>query len=133
MAQKVGESPSQMSVLFDLWLVNHLISGALDDVLADAGGLSGEDFGFYSLLRRFGPTTPTQIVRWTAMRPTTVSTLVRRLQQHVRDGALLPDDLGIYVAHRVEGVTQFSEAPVDAGGEIRDWPAGVRHGGPDAS
>jgi DNA-binding MarR family transcriptional regulator len=43
--------------------------------------LSGEDFGFYSLLRRFGPVTLTQVVRWTAMRPTTVSTLVRRLQQ----------------------------------------------------
>ena len=69
-----------MSVLFDLWLVNHLISGALDDVLTESG-LSGEDFGFYSLLRRFGPATPTQVVRWTAMRPTTVSTLVRRLQQ----------------------------------------------------
>jgi DNA-binding MarR family transcriptional regulator len=81
MAQQGGGGIPQMSVLFDLWLVNHLISGALDDVLADAGGLSGEDFGFYSLLGRFGPTTPTQVVRWTAMRPTTVSTLVRRLQQ----------------------------------------------------
>jgi DNA-binding MarR family transcriptional regulator len=76
-----AETNPQMSVLFDLWLVNHLITGALDDVLADAGGLSGEDFGFYSLLRRFGPVTLTQVVRWTAMRPTTVSTLVRRLQQ----------------------------------------------------
>src|SRR5947209_13278006 len=70
-----------LSVLFDLWLVNHLITGALDDVLTGTGGLSGEDFGFYSLLRRFGPATLTQVVRWTAMRPTTVSTLVRRLQQ----------------------------------------------------
>jgi DNA-binding MarR family transcriptional regulator len=70
-----------MSVLFDLWLVNHLISGALDDVLAEAGGLSGDDFGFYSMLRRFGPVTAAQVVRWTAMRPTTVSTQVRRLQQ----------------------------------------------------
>jgi DNA-binding MarR family transcriptional regulator len=71
----------QMSLLFDLWLVNHLISGALDDVLFDDGGLSGDEFGFYSLLRRFGPTSASQVVRWTAMRPTTVSTLVRRLQQ----------------------------------------------------
>jgi DNA-binding MarR family transcriptional regulator len=70
-----------MSLMFDLWLVNHLISGALDDVLAEADGLSGEDFGLYSLLRRFGPVTATQMVRWTGMRPTTVSTLVRRLQQ----------------------------------------------------
>jgi DNA-binding MarR family transcriptional regulator len=70
-----------MSLMFDLWLVNHLISGALDDVLAEADGLSGEDFGLYSLLRRFGPVTATQMVRWTGMRPTTVSTLVRRLQE----------------------------------------------------
>ncbi len=81
LVEDVSDATPQMSVLFDLWLVNHLISGALDDVLADAGGLSGEDFGFYSLLRRFGPVTSTQVVRWTAMRPTTVSTLVRRLQQ----------------------------------------------------
>src|SRR2546429_174128 len=57
MAEGSDNDAAQMSVLFDLWLVNHLISGALDDVLADAGGLSGEDFGFYSLLRRFGPAT----------------------------------------------------------------------------
>jgi DNA-binding MarR family transcriptional regulator len=78
--EDAGAGP-QMSVLFDLWLVNHLIAGALDDALTDTAGLSGEDFGFYSLLRRFGPVTLTQVVRWTAMRPTTVSTLVRRLQQ----------------------------------------------------
>src|ERR1700710_2023047 len=81
MAMSDADTHPQMSVLFDLWLVSHLISGALDDVLADAGGLSGGDFGFYSLLRRFGPVALTQVVRWTAMRPTTVSTLVRRLQQ----------------------------------------------------
>jgi len=68
-----------MSILFDLWLINHLLSGALDDVLVDASGLTGEDFGFYSLLRRFGPVTPTQVFRWTAMPATTVSATVRRL------------------------------------------------------
>jgi len=81
MALPPDDAAPQMSVLFDLWLVNHLISGALDDVLAEAGGLSGDDFGFYSMLRRFGPVTAAQVVRWTAMRPTTVSTQVRRLQQ----------------------------------------------------
>jgi DNA-binding MarR family transcriptional regulator len=68
-----------MSILFDLWLINHLLSGALDEVLVDASGLTGEDFGFYSLLRRFGPLTPTQVSRWTAMPATTVSATVRRL------------------------------------------------------
>jgi DNA-binding MarR family transcriptional regulator len=68
-------------LLFDLWLVTHVVSGALDDVLVGAGGLSSDDFGFYSLLRGFGPVTPSQVSRWTAMRPSTVSTLVGRLQQ----------------------------------------------------
>jgi len=68
-----------MSILFDLWLINHLLSGALDEVLVDASGLTGEDFGFYSLLRRFGPLTPTQVSRWTAMPATTVSATVRLL------------------------------------------------------
>jgi len=73
------EEPAEMSILFDLWLINHLLSGALDEVLVDASGLTGEDFGFYSLLRRFGPLTPTQVSRWTAMPATTVSATVRRL------------------------------------------------------
>jgi DNA-binding MarR family transcriptional regulator len=68
-----------MSLYFDLWLVNHLISAALDDVLTAQSGLSGEEFGFYSLLRRFGPATPTQVSRWTAMPTTTVSAVVQRL------------------------------------------------------
>jgi DNA-binding MarR family transcriptional regulator len=71
----------QVSVLFDLWLINHLLSDALDAVLVRDGGLTGEEFGFYSLLRRFGPVSATQITRWTAIRPTTLSALVRRLQQ----------------------------------------------------
>jgi len=73
------EEPAEMSILFDLWLINHLLSGALDEVLVDAAGLTGDDFGFYSLLRRFGPLTPTQVSRWTAMPATTVSATVRRL------------------------------------------------------
>ena len=70
-----------MSVLFDLWLINHLLSDALDGVLTEQSGLNGEEFGFYSLLRRFGPVPSSQISRWTAMRPTTVSTWIRRLQE----------------------------------------------------
>ena len=69
-----------MSMLFDLWLINHLLSDALDAVLPEQSGLTGEEFGLYSLLRRFGPVPAGQITRWTAMRPTTVSTWVRRLQ-----------------------------------------------------
>ena len=73
-----GRSPEEMSLLFDVWLLMHLASGVLDDALADAG-LSADDFGLYSLLRVFGPATPSQIARWTGMRPTTVSAALRRM------------------------------------------------------
>jgi DNA-binding MarR family transcriptional regulator len=65
-------------VLLDVWLVMHLVSGLLDQALA-GHGLSGDEFGLYSLLRGFGPVTPTQIARWTGMPATTVSAALRRL------------------------------------------------------
>jgi DNA-binding MarR family transcriptional regulator len=68
----------ETSLLLDIWLVMHLVSGLLDDAMAEHG-LSGDDFGLYSLLRGFGPATPTQIARWTGMPPTTVSAALRRL------------------------------------------------------
>jgi len=70
--------PEEMSLLFDVWLLMHLVSGMLDGAL-EGTGLSGDDFGLYSLLRVFGPATPTQIARWTGMRPTTVSAALRRM------------------------------------------------------
>jgi len=51
MPQETLSTPPQMSLLFDLWLVNHLISGALDQAMTTERGLNGDDFGFYSLLR----------------------------------------------------------------------------------
>ncbi len=67
-----------MSMLFDVWLVMHAMTSLIDDALAPTD-LSGDDFGLYSLLRGFGPVTPTQISRWTGMRPTTVSHALKRL------------------------------------------------------
>ena len=69
-----------MSLLFDVWLVGGLASGLLDEVLAGTG-LSGDDFGLYTLLRRYGPVTPTQVHRWTGLRPTTVSAHLKRLEK----------------------------------------------------
>src|SRR3954454_13624644 len=130
MAQDAGENVPQMSVLFDLWLVKHLIAGALDDVLSEAGGLSGDDFGFYSLLRRFGPATPTQVVRWTAMRPTTVSTLVRRLQQrgHVEQRAHPDDGRSRLLALTAAGQAAHTRAAATFSAATRDLAAAL---GPD--
>jgi len=71
-------SKREISVLFDVWLLMHLVAGMLDQALAEHG-LSGDEFGLYSLLRGFGPATPTQIARWTGMPATTVSAALRRL------------------------------------------------------
>jgi DNA-binding MarR family transcriptional regulator len=68
----------EISVLFDVWLLMHVVAGMLDEALAEHG-VSGDEFGLYSLLRGFGPVTPTQITRWTGMPATTVSAALRRL------------------------------------------------------
>ena len=74
------EQPPPMSLLFDVWLIMHSMTTLVDDAL-EPSDLSGDDFGLYSLLRRFGPATPTQIARWTGMKPTTVSFALKRLVQ----------------------------------------------------
>ena len=74
------ERPAPMSLLFDVWLIMHSMTTLVDDAL-ESSELSGDDFGLYSLLRRFGPATPTQIARWTGMKPTTVSFALKRLVQ----------------------------------------------------
>ena len=66
------------SLLLDLWMVGHEMSALLDEALANSG-LSADDFGLYSLLKGWGPVTPSQISRWTGMRPTTVSLALKRL------------------------------------------------------
>lgn len=75
---KPNNDPKEMSLLFDLWLLTHSVSDLLDDALA-GGKLSGDDFGLYSLLRVFGPATPTEISQWTGMGATTISAVLKRL------------------------------------------------------
>jgi len=70
--------PKEMSILFDLWLLTHSVSGLLDDAL-NGEKLSGDDFGLYSLLRVFGPASPTEISQWTGMGTTTISAALKRL------------------------------------------------------
>ncbi|MGZ8801826.1 MAG: MarR family winged helix-turn-helix transcriptional regulator, partial [Mycobacterium sp.] len=43
--------------------------------------LSGDDYGMDSLLRRYGPVTPTQVCLWTGLRPTTVSAHLKCLEK----------------------------------------------------
>ena len=73
------------SALFDTWLVLHLARRTLDDALA-ATRLSGDDFALYHLIALNEPLTPTEIVRWTGMRRSTVSSYLRRMtdRRHAR-------------------------------------------------
>jgi DNA-binding MarR family transcriptional regulator len=105
------DKPAEMSILFDLWLINHLLSGALDEALVGTSGLTGEDFGFYSLVRRFGPLTPTQVSRWTAMPATTVSAMVRRLADrgHVEQTRNPADGRSRLIALTDAGVAAHTE------------------------
>src|SRR4051794_11976059 len=73
-----SRTKQRTSLLFDIWLIGHAMSTLIDEALAPSG-ISGDDFGLYSLLRGWGPVTPSQISRWTGMRPTTVSVSLKRM------------------------------------------------------
>ena len=76
--QRNSSTPHPSTLLFDIWLVTHLTTSLLDDALRDLA-VTADEFGLYSLLYELGPSTPTQVARWTGMAPTTVSGMVRRL------------------------------------------------------
>ncbi len=67
------------AVLFDIWILSHITTGLLDEALAGAG-LSGDDFGLYSLLLGWAPATPGEIAQWSGMRPNTVSVALKRIE-----------------------------------------------------
>lgn len=106
-------SDGPMSLLFDVWLLTGLTNGLLDDILVGTE-LNGDDFGMYSLLRRYGPATPTQVHRWTGMRSTTVSAHLKRLEArgHITRSANPADGR----SHRV-GLSAAGEAAHDAATE----------------
>jgi DNA-binding MarR family transcriptional regulator len=102
---------SEMSMLFDVWLIMHATTSLIDEALASTE-LSGDDFGLYSLLRMSGPVTPTQISRWSGMRPTTVSVALKRLQRRGHgESAPNPSDGRSYlVGLNVDGLAAHTAA-----------------------
>ena len=94
-----------MSLLFDLWLLTNTVSGLLDDAL-EGEKLSGDDFGLYSLLRVFGPASPTEISQWTGRGTTTISAALKRLslRGHTKQQANPLDGRSYRVALSASGV-----------------------------
>jgi DNA-binding MarR family transcriptional regulator len=89
---KRNSSNCDTTLLLDVWLVSHLTGRLLDDALRPLG-LTGDEFGLYSLIYSGGPVTPTQMSRWTGMAQTTVSGMLRRIaaRGHLEDDPH-PDD-----------------------------------------
>ena len=71
-------SDTPPSALFNAWLAMHLLRRALDDALTPAG-LSGDDFALYHLIASHEALTPSEICSWTGMRPSTVTSYLRRM------------------------------------------------------
>ena len=71
--------------LFLVWLAARSTEALLDEALAPVG-LSGDEFALYSMLAARDSITPTELARWMAAPPTTVSSYVKRLEArgHVR-------------------------------------------------
>jgi DNA-binding MarR family transcriptional regulator len=74
-----------VDVTFMVWLTSRATADLLDAALAPAG-LDGDEFAIYSVLTASGSITPTELARWMAAPPTTVSSYVKRLEArgHVR-------------------------------------------------
>jgi DNA-binding MarR family transcriptional regulator len=67
------------NVLFDVWLLARATSQVLQPALAPTG-LDADEFGIYSALSASDTMTPTELARWLSVPPTTVSSVVRRLE-----------------------------------------------------
>jgi DNA-binding MarR family transcriptional regulator len=65
--------------LFLVWLAARSTEALLDRALAPVG-LSGDEFALYSMLAARRSITPTELARWMAAPPTTVSSYVKRLE-----------------------------------------------------
>jgi DNA-binding MarR family transcriptional regulator len=75
----------QVDVTFMVWLTQRATSDLVDAALAPAG-LDGDEFAIYSVLNASSSITPTELARWMAVSPTTVSSYVKRFESrgHVR-------------------------------------------------
>jgi DNA-binding MarR family transcriptional regulator len=67
------------NVLFGVWLVSRATTELLNDVLRPSG-LDADEFALYSVLVSADAVTPSELAKWMAAPPTTVSSYVKRLE-----------------------------------------------------
>src|SRR5450759_3128382 len=92
----MGARADGRTLLFDVWVVANSTRALLDDALRPSG-LNAEEVQLYRALRRAGGLTSTERAALMAFPPTTVSSIVARLERrgHVRR-ARNPDDARSY-------------------------------------
>lgn len=85
-----------VDVAFMVWLTSRATADLLDKGLAPSG-LTSDEFAIYSVLTSAPSVTPTELARWMAAPPTTVSSYVKRFESrgHVEREAN-PDDRRSY-------------------------------------
>lgn len=69
-----------MTVLFDVFVLSRSVARVVDDALAKTD-LNGFDYAMTSMLRGHGPISPRRVAELTGMPATTVSGVLRRLEE----------------------------------------------------
>ncbi|MFM6848725.1 MAG: MarR family winged helix-turn-helix transcriptional regulator [Terrabacter sp.] len=106
--------PGLDNVLFDVWLVSRAATAMIDNAIR-AAGLDAEEFAIYSVLASDQGMTPSELARWMAAPPTTVSSYVKRLERrgHVQRTPH-PEDRRSYRIH----LTATGRAAHQSAGEL---------------
>jgi DNA-binding MarR family transcriptional regulator len=68
-----------VDVTFMVWLTSRATADLLDSALAPSG-LDSDEFAVYSILNAAPSITPSELARWMAAPPTTVSSYVKRFE-----------------------------------------------------
>jgi DNA-binding MarR family transcriptional regulator len=91
------------NVLFQSYLNGQLLRTLMERTF-EAHGANVEDFGLYSAIGVWGPITPTELAARIGLRPTTLSSALRRLERrgHVRRERN-PNDGRSYLVQLTEG------------------------------
>ncbi|MGO8958507.1 MAG: MarR family winged helix-turn-helix transcriptional regulator [Streptosporangiaceae bacterium] len=76
----MGAGDDGYTLLFDMWVAANSARAVLDEALRPSG-LGAEEFALYSAIRRDGGITPTELASLMALPPTTVSSIVGRLER----------------------------------------------------
>jgi DNA-binding MarR family transcriptional regulator len=71
--------PEGTNVLFDVWLVSRATFAVLDAALAPSG-LTADEFAIYSVLTTSDAMTPSELARWMAAPPTSMSSYIKRFE-----------------------------------------------------